>query len=116
MDISDTMTSNSFNVSVHKKALLLFYPPFTHHNHPPHSHPLHPNHPSYILDHTYQYILNTIIMSTEQIPTGAAGDNDYQSRTGQSEIPVLRDEAPIESTEYDNGGDSDKQLGRFIHT
>jgi hypothetical protein len=42
-------------------------------------------------------------MSTEQIPTGAAGDNDYQSRAGQSEIPVQRDEAPVESTEYDNG-------------
>jgi hypothetical protein len=54
-------------------------------------------------------------MSTEQIPTGAAGDNDYQSRTGQSEIPVQRDEAPVESTEYDDGGDSDKQLGKFIY-
>ena len=37
--------------------------------------------------------------------------NDYKSRTGQSEIPVLQDEAPIEATEYDNGGDSDMQLG-----
>ena len=53
--------------------------------------------------------------STEQIPTGAAGDNEYQSRTGQSEIPVQKDEAPIESTEYDNGGDSDKQLGMLQH-
>ncbi|KAL6704349.1 hypothetical protein ACN47E_008305 [Coniothyrium glycines] len=39
-------------------------------------------------------------------------DNDYQSRTGQSEIPVQKDEAPIEATEYDNGGDSDEQLAR----
>jgi hypothetical protein len=38
-------------------------------------------------------------------------DNSYQSRTGQSEIPVMKDEAPIEATEYDNGGDSDQQLG-----
>ncbi|KAH7400712.1 hypothetical protein DE146DRAFT_471350 [Phaeosphaeria sp. MPI-PUGE-AT-0046c] len=37
-------------------------------------------------------------------------DNDYKSRTGQSEIPVQSDEAGIESTEYDNGGDSDRQL------
>lgn len=38
-------------------------------------------------------------------------DNDYKSRTGQSEIPVQSDEAGVEATEYDNGGDSDKQLG-----
>ncbi|OAL00434.1 hypothetical protein IQ06DRAFT_144787 [Phaeosphaeriaceae sp. SRC1lsM3a] len=37
-------------------------------------------------------------------------DNDYKSRTGQSEIPVQSDEAGVEATEYDNGGDSDKQL------
>ena len=51
--------------------------------------------------------------STDHIPAGDAVDNDYQSRTGQSEIPVQRDEAPIEGTEYDNGGDSDEQLGTF---
>lgn len=44
-------------------------------------------------------------------PTGTVTDNDYQSRTGQSEIKVQRDDAPIEATEYDNGGDSDQQLG-----
>lgn len=38
-------------------------------------------------------------------------DNDYKSRTGQSEIPVQSDDAGVEATEYDNGGDSDKQLG-----
>jgi hypothetical protein len=38
-------------------------------------------------------------------------DNEYKSRTGQSEIPVQSDEAGVEATEYDNGGDSDKQLG-----
>lgn len=52
-------------------------------------------------------------MSSTEVPTGNAMDNSYQSRTGQSEIPVLKDEAPIESTEYDNGGDSDQQLGEF---
>jgi hypothetical protein len=40
-------------------------------------------------------------------------DNDYKSRTGQSEIPVQSDEAAVEATEYDAGGDSDKQLGKF---
>lgn len=50
-------------------------------------------------------------MSSSDIPNGNVTDNTYQSRTGQSEIPVQKDEAPVESTEYDNGGDSDKQLG-----
>lgn len=49
-------------------------------------------------------------MSSSEIPS-APVDNDYQSRTGQSEIPVQKDEAPVEATEYDNGGDSDAQLG-----
>lgn len=50
-------------------------------------------------------------MSSTEVPTGNTMDNSYQSRTGQSEIRVVKDEAPIESTEYDNGGDSDQQLG-----
>lgn len=58
---------------------------------------------------------NTIrnMSSTEPISTGDAVGNDDQSRTGQSERPVQRDEAALESTEYDNGGDSDEQLGTF---
>jgi hypothetical protein len=48
---------------------------------------------------------------TTNVPTTDVVDNDYQSRTGQSAILVQKDETPIESTEYDNGGDSDKQLG-----
>ncbi|KAI1678989.1 hypothetical protein KJE20_11171 [Pyrenophora tritici-repentis] len=51
-------------------------------------------------------------MSSNDIPSGDVVDNDYTSRTGQSQIPVQKDEAPVESTEYDNGGDSDKQLER----
>lgn len=43
-------------------------------------------------------------------------DNDYKSRTGQSEIPVQSDEAAVEATEYDNGGDSDQQLGMLLCT
>lgn len=52
-------------------------------------------------------------MSSNDIPSGGVVDNDYASRTGQSQIPVQKDEAPVEATEYDNGGDSDKQLGKF---
>tara|TARA_R110002003_G_scaffold39_19_gene2554 strand:+ start:1683 stop:1862 length:180 start_codon:yes stop_codon:yes gene_type:complete len=54
-------------------------------------------------------------MSTNQYdaPTGDVVDDDYKSRSGQAKIPVQRDGAAIESTEYDNGGDSDAQLGTF---
>ncbi|KAH7077846.1 hypothetical protein BKA63DRAFT_272994 [Paraphoma chrysanthemicola] len=53
-------------------------------------------------------------MSTNQYdaPTGDVVDDDYKSRTGQSEIPVQSDGAAVESTEYDNGGDSDAQLAK----
>ncbi|KAI4613014.1 hypothetical protein J4E90_000186 [Alternaria incomplexa] len=51
-------------------------------------------------------------MSSSEIPNGNAMDNDYKSRTGQTEIPVQNDEAPVEATEYTNGGDSDAQLER----
>ncbi|KAF2828489.1 hypothetical protein CC86DRAFT_437794 [Ophiobolus disseminans] len=44
--------------------------------------------------------------------TSDVADDDYKSRTGQSEIPVQSDGAAIEATEYDDGGDSDKQLER----
>ncbi len=55
-----------------------------------------------------------IIMSSSEIPSGNVVDNDYKSRTGQSEVPVQSDEAPIEATEYTNGGDSDAQLGMSL--
>ncbi|KAF2033628.1 hypothetical protein EK21DRAFT_58318 [Setomelanomma holmii] len=53
-------------------------------------------------------------MSSNQYdaPTGDVVDDDYKSRTGQSAIPVQGDGAAIESTEYDNGGDSDEQLAK----
>jgi hypothetical protein len=60
---------------------------------------------------TKSYHPSIVTMSTSEIPQGDAVDNDYKSRTGQSEIPVQSDEAAVEATEYDNGGDSDKQLG-----
>ena len=53
-------------------------------------------------------------MSSSEIPNGNAMDNDYKSRTGQNEIPVQNDEAPVEATEYTNGGDSDAQLGMYL--
>ncbi|KAF1920941.1 hypothetical protein BDU57DRAFT_488169 [Ampelomyces quisqualis] len=43
-------------------------------------------------------------------PSGDVANDDYKSRTGQSKIPVQSDNAAVEATEYDNGGESDKQL------
>jgi hypothetical protein len=107
------MTSKSVNPGLHKTVFPPFQPRFT-------SHPSSTASPTLqntsTLEPTPTHINTTIVMSTEQTPTGAAADNDYQSRTGQSEIPVQRDEAPVESTEYDNGGDSDKQLGKWLYS
>ncbi|KAF9740050.1 hypothetical protein PMIN06_003872 [Paraphaeosphaeria minitans] len=50
--------------------------------------------------------------SNEQIPVGDAGDNDYASRTGQSTIPVQRDEAPVDEPYGSGNADSDEQLER----
>ncbi|KAJ8111246.1 hypothetical protein OPT61_g6118 [Boeremia exigua] len=43
---------------------------------------------------------------------GSEQEKGYESRTGQSEIPVLKDDAPVERTEYNDHevADSDKQL------
>lgn len=49
--------------------------------------------------------------SDEQVPVGDARDNDYASRTGQSHIPVQRDEAPIGDPYNSTNADSDQQLG-----
>ncbi|KAJ4382445.1 hypothetical protein N0V86_002780 [Didymella sp. IMI 355093] len=45
---------------------------------------------------------------------GSEQEKGYESRTGQSEIRVLKDEAPVERTEYNDRevADSDKQLER----
>jgi hypothetical protein len=59
---------------------------------------------------------HTIIMSAEYTPetsTGVAADNDYASRTGQSEIPVQKDEAAIEDPIDPDTADSDKVLGMY---
>lgn len=45
------------------------------------------------------------------IPQGDVMDNDYKSRTGQSEIPVQSDDKPIEDPINADTADSDEQLG-----
>lgn len=47
-------------------------------------------------------------------PAGNSQDNDYVSRTGQSEIPVQKDEAQIEDPIDAATADSDEQLGMFL--
>ncbi|KAJ4993949.1 hypothetical protein SVAN01_00426 [Stagonosporopsis vannaccii] len=45
---------------------------------------------------------------------GSEQEKGYESRTGQSEIRVLKDDAPVEGTEYNDRdvADSDRQLER----
>ncbi|KAF3011085.1 hypothetical protein E8E13_011250 [Curvularia kusanoi] len=45
---------------------------------------------------------------------GSEQEKGYESRTGQSEIRVLKDDAPLERTEYNDRevADSDRQLER----
>lgn len=46
-------------------------------------------------------------------PAGDAGDNDYASRTGQSQIPVQKDDAPVEDPIPGDGrADSDEYLAQ----
>lgn len=49
-----------------------------------------------------------------EVPAGDKMDNDYQSRTGQSDIPVMKDEAQIEDPIHPETADSDEQLGRSL--
>ncbi|KAF2727429.1 hypothetical protein EJ04DRAFT_451347 [Polyplosphaeria fusca] len=51
-------------------------------------------------------------MSAEDqyVPSGEVADNDYASRTGQSTIPVQKDEAPVEDPIDPAKADSDEQL------
>ena len=44
------------------------------------------------------------------VPAGDSMDNDYASRTGQSHIPVLKDDKPIEDGIDPAVADSDEQL------
>lgn len=50
-------------------------------------------------------------MSDQQIPSGEVQDNEYQSRTGQNQIPVQTDDKPVEDPIDAETADSDAQLG-----
>jgi hypothetical protein len=54
-------------------------------------------------------------MSAQDIPTGEVQDNEYQSRTGQSEIPVQSDNKAVEDPIDPDTADSDAQLGKSTH-
>ena len=54
------------------------------------------------------------------VPAGDAKDNDYASRTGQYQIPVQKDEKPVEDPIDPATADSDQTLGnsyspQFLH-
>jgi PKD repeat protein len=59
------------------------------------------------------HIINMSAEYTPETTTGVAADNDYASRTGQSEIPVQKDEAAIEDPIDADTADSDKVLGMY---
>ncbi|KAL8785966.1 MAG: hypothetical protein Q9213_003042 [Squamulea squamosa] len=46
------------------------------------------------------------------VPSGVKHDNDYASRTGQTEIPVQKDEAPVEDPIDPATADSDQALAQ----
>ncbi len=48
--------------------------------------------------------------------TADTTQNDYKSRTGQSQIPVVSDDAPIEDGVNGATADSDAQLGSSLLT
>ena len=52
-------------------------------------------------------------MSTaDDVPAGTATDNSYVSRSGQYEIPVQKDELPVEDPINPATADTDGQLGK----
>ena len=51
-------------------------------------------------------------MSAQDAPSGDFQDNDYKSRTGQSEIPVQTDDKTVEDPIDPDTADSDAQLGK----
>ncbi|KAL8724643.1 MAG: hypothetical protein Q9166_007833 [cf. Caloplaca sp. 2 TL-2023] len=46
------------------------------------------------------------------VPSGVKGDNDYTSRTGQYQIPVQKDQAPVEDPINPATADSDQTLAQ----
>ena len=51
------------------------------------------------------------IPQSSDVPMGDSTDNSYASRTGQSTIPVLKDEAGVEDPIDAGTADSDETLG-----
>jgi hypothetical protein len=51
---------------------------------------------------------------TSDAPIGNASDNNYTSRTGQSQIPVRKDDAPVEDPIDSATADSGETLGMCI--
>jgi hypothetical protein len=52
---------------------------------------------------------------TDDIPQGGDTiDNSYASRTGQSTIPVVKDERPVEQPNDEGNPDSDERLGMYL--
>lgn len=49
------------------------------------------------------------------VPAGDSKDNDYASRTGQSEIPVQKDDVPVTDPINPSTADSDQVLGMHLH-
>jgi hypothetical protein len=54
-------------------------------------------------------------MTSGDVPAGDPTDNDYVSRTGQSEIPVVKDDAPVEEPMDTADRDSDETLRMFYY-
>ncbi|KAI9758063.1 MAG: hypothetical protein M4579_003194 [Chaenotheca gracillima] len=46
------------------------------------------------------------------VPGGDSADNDYASRTGQSQVPVQKDDAQVEDPIDADTADTDQQLAR----
>jgi hypothetical protein len=46
-------------------------------------------------------------------PTGDVKTDDYKSRTGQYQVPVQSDDAPVEDPINARTADSDETLGKF---
>ena len=52
-------------------------------------------------------------VTTGDVPAGDSIDNDYSSRTGQSHIPVQKDEADVEDPIDPATADSDETLRMY---
>ncbi len=53
-------------------------------------------------------------VTSGDVPSGVEVDNDYASRTGQNQIPVQKDEAPVEDPIDPATADTDQALGELF--